>query len=180
MLVSFSLCVALIQAEPGLTPKDNRFQSPTSLIDMSDYHPTVDYIPHIIERRPAASSLSSSLAYSTVPYELVAHHSVTRSQKRATSTPIPLTQSPSRMAAPKLHASFKIPVPDDLTMIQPKPHTDASAVRVVVGPTKTSIPRIERILGIDSAHLPATTSASRDLKTAPPISDEIPVPSLGS
>lgn len=182
MLASLLLCVAIIQADPSSAQNGGRFQSPSPLIDKKDYRPTVEYVPHVTERRKSSVSTPSSTRVSTVPYELVAHSVVSHSQHRTTAMRASAFKPVSRATPPKLHASFEIPVPDDLTKIQSKEDPASRETKVVCNSRKTASPRIERILGIDSAHLSATSSGSSSPQRVvnAPMSEEIPVPTIGS
>lgn len=183
MLASLLLCVAIVQAEPVSASSMERFQSSSTIIDLKGYHPTVEYVPHMSERRQRAPAPQSSLTVrTTAPYELVVHSTINRSKEKTTAMPVYAPSSTSRSAAPKLHASFQIPVPDDLTIIQQKGVRSARSEEAVITPRKTTTPRIERILGIDSAHLPVTNPSSSSLhhKVVPHENNEIPVPTIGS
>lgn len=182
MLASFLLCVALVQADPTSVHRMERFQSSSTIIDLKGYHPTVEYVPHMIERRQRPPALSPTAVGATAPYELVAHSTINRSKGKTTATPASVPSSTSSSPAPKLHASFQVPVPDDLTTIRQKRERSTCSKETVVTPQKTASPRTERILGIDSARLPATSPNSSSLHqmVAPHETHDIPVPTIGS
>lgn len=182
MLASLLFCVALVQADPASVNSMDRFQSSSTIIDLKGYHPTVEYVPHMSERRQKRPAFSSTAVSATAPYELVAHSTINRSKEKTTAMPASVPLSTSSNPAPKLHASFQVPVPDDLTIIQQKRERSACSRETVVTPQKTAAPRTERILGIDSARLPATSPNSSSLhqEVAPHETNDIPVPTIGS
>ena len=213
MLLPIQLVLALLQADPVDAPTGDRLIRSTVIsstvisststdrevrlpinIGPTHYHPTVAYVPY---QGPSARAPQSKPIAAAPPkpivYDLVVHSPAPQTQvipHRQVHVVAKFSGSSSSIAAstpPRLRSAVQIPVPDDLTLIQPQaiPVTPRSHTALAVK-TKTSIPRIERILGIDTSNLPITPACddcranAEETRQAPVASDEIPVPTLGS